>query len=639
LSSSRTSLAGFALLLWVSCLPGLALPAAVTAQAADDAALDAPQETPDEARVAAEAFNSIVTRALEHFRARDFAAAATQFDLALTVAPAGADVGTLHFNAAASLYELGRFGDAEQRFARTAAIAPELAPLALLNAGMAALQDGRVDVATRYAADAPAGGHEAETRRSELKGLIAQTERSREKEEFYRALKDGIDAYAEGNIVSARRSLARSLALQASATPRDRATLHLTLGEIALEQNDRATARRSLDQALREDPANAEAYIARAELAWANANADAAEADALRALGLAKNGASADRARRLLERLDVLPSAGASFVAMIGTGYDSNASQSGTAELAGVGATSASQPSALVSAAVQFDFTLRTSRNTAIVPYYLGDFFAPTSSALQPLTLQAHELGSQLHWRPIRELGLRFTAGSSLVLSGLNPVQPFTWEGVFGTRADLATSEHATTSFDLTLRPSQGLGDRAYLSGLGLDGVVEERFTFRALRVSLGAGYRNLQYGTLNVPIEAGSSFAECSRRVCNNLAYAVPLGYHGPSGRLAAAIDLLARLSLGASAKVEYRRYLEPNFVRGLPNSRKTREDGRYRLRAHGELGLDTDQHVSLLLSYEVLISRSNIAFDADDSHHRFDYGDRNFVEHLIELGLELRL
>jgi hypothetical protein len=42
--------------------------------------------------------------------------------------------------------------------------------------------------------------------------------------------------------------------------------------------------------------------------------------------------------------------------------------------------------------------------------------------------------------------------------------------------------------------------------------------------------------------------------------------------------------------------------------------------------------------LSYEALISSSNVAFDANDPQHRFDYGDRNFVEHLVELGLELR-
>jgi hypothetical protein len=219
-------------------------------------------------------------------------------------------------------------------------------------------------------------------------------------------------------------------------------------------------------------------------------------------------------------------------------------------------------------------------------------------------------------------------------------MQPFTWEGVFGARADLATARDATTGFDLTVRPARGLGEHGYLSGTELDGTVDERLTLGRVRLSFGAAYRYLQRGTQTIAIDDGSSFAEChGRSPCNNLAYVLPLSYHGPSGRLAAVFDLLDQLTLGASAKVEYRRYLEPNLVRSLPGSRKTREDVRYRLRAYSELALDSDEHVSVLLSYEALISRSNIAFDASDPQHRFDYGDRNFVEHLIELGLELRL
>jgi tetratricopeptide (TPR) repeat protein len=617
------------------------LPGAVAAQgAARDATSSASQAAPNEGPVGAGEFNAMVTRALDRFGARDFAAAAEQFDLAIAAAPAGADLGTLHFNAAASLYELGRFADAEQRFVKTAAIAPQLASLSLLNAGMAALSDGRVEVAIKYAADAPRGDEEAEARRSELKALIARAEATREQQAFYRAMKQGIDAYADGDVEHARKWLERSVALQASAPASDRAIVLLTLADIAIEQHDLATARRCIDNAIREDPTNAEAYVARAELSWTEANGSAAEADAQRSLALAQTGATAQRARRVLDRLDVLPPSGLSFVGTLGGGYDSNAAQSGAVELSGIAETGAAQASPLLSAGLQLDFTARPSRRTAIVPYYVGDFFTPTVATLQPLALQAHELGGQLHWRMTPELRLRLTAGSSLVLSGLKPVQPFTWEGVFGARADLATGEHATTGVDLTFRPARGLGDSAYLSGAGLDATLDERVTLGRLRLSLAAGYRYLQRGTQIIPIDDGSSFAECRGRApCNNLAYALPLSYQGPSGRLAATFDLLDQLSLGASAKVEYRRYLEPSFVRSLPASRKTREDVRYRLRAYGELALDSEEHVSLLLSYEALISRSNIAFDANDPEHRFDYGDRNFVEHLIELGLELRL
>jgi len=327
------------------------------------------------------------------------------------------------------------------------------------------------------------------------------------------------------------------------------------------------------------------------------------------------------------------------LVLTLGGGYDSNASQSGTAELTTTNAATAAQTSPFGSATLQLDYTARPGRTTALAPYYVGAFFAPSAPAVQPLSLQAHELGTQLHWSPMRALRLRSTVGTSLVLSGLNPVQPFTWEGVLGARADLATSSHATTALDLTFRPAKGLGGRTYLSGVGLDGALEERLVMGAARVTVGAGYRYLDRGAQSVAIDDTSLFAGCGRRPCNNLAYVVPLGYQGPWGRLTTVIALLDRVALGAAAKVEYRRYLEPNFVRGLPNSGKTREDVRYRLRAHTEIGLDSAEHVSVLASYEVIVSRSNIAIDLNDAEHRFDYGNRNFVEHLFELGLELRL
>lgn len=73
---------------------------------------------------------------------------------ALDQAEAGADsAGAWHYNRGACLYELGRHAEAEAAFLQAAA-EPTLAPLALVNAGFAALDGGATDRARRAAARA-----------------------------------------------------------------------------------------------------------------------------------------------------------------------------------------------------------------------------------------------------------------------------------------------------------------------------------------------------------------------------------------------------------------------------------------------------------------------------------------------------
>ena len=98
-------------------------------------------------------FGALIVLALARFRSGEHAAAAAAFDRALAAAPRGADVETLRFNAASAYFEAGNFTEAEKRYA-------ELARLgdvgAVINAGWAALRDGRDGDARRYAAQARA---------------------------------------------------------------------------------------------------------------------------------------------------------------------------------------------------------------------------------------------------------------------------------------------------------------------------------------------------------------------------------------------------------------------------------------------------------------------------------------------------
>src|SRR6476646_8984438 len=73
---------------------------------------------------------------LARFHAHEPEAAIAPFSRAVALSPASA---TLRFNLAAALYQSGHFADAEARYREAAERDAKLAPLALLDAGLAAL--------------------------------------------------------------------------------------------------------------------------------------------------------------------------------------------------------------------------------------------------------------------------------------------------------------------------------------------------------------------------------------------------------------------------------------------------------------------------------------------------------------------
>src|SRR3954467_14453685 len=73
---------------------------------------------------------------LARFRAHEPDAAIAPFSRAVALAPSSA---TLRFDLAAALYQAGHFADAEARYLEAAARDDKIAPLALLDAGLAAL--------------------------------------------------------------------------------------------------------------------------------------------------------------------------------------------------------------------------------------------------------------------------------------------------------------------------------------------------------------------------------------------------------------------------------------------------------------------------------------------------------------------
>ena len=103
--------------------------------------------------------------------------------------------------------------------------------------------------------------------------------------------------------------------------------------------------------------------------------------------------------------------------------------------------------------------------------------------------------------------------------------------------------------------------------------------------------------------------------------------------------VDATRLLSLGVSLDVEARWYLSESYWSGPLLANALADDQRYRLGARGEYRLLRAPQIELLVDYSLLVSRSNMAFDASDPEHAFDYDDRNFVQQLFELGTRVRL
>ncbi|HTV17331.1 MAG TPA: hypothetical protein VMG12_01630, partial [Polyangiaceae bacterium] len=70
-----------------------------------------------------------------------------------------------------------------------------------------------------------------------------------------------------------------------------------------------------------------------------------------------------------------------------------------------------------------------------------------------------------------------------------------------------------------------------------------------------------------------------------------------------------------------------------------KTRVDDRYTFAARARQRIGTAPELGVFLDYTLRLSRSNVAYDPNGGReHAFDYDDRNFTQHILELGADAR-
>jgi tetratricopeptide (TPR) repeat protein len=323
-----------------------------------------------------------------------------------------------------------------------------------------------------------------------------------------------------------------------------------------------------------------------------------------------------------------LVAAGPSGLVLASFGYDDNAAQSGSSDELGIDSGESRVGSLFSGLQVEFAYAARLSERVAVQGYYSGDWAGLLEPRVQSLSYQSHELGGRTELALSRRARLRLTTAASYAVAGLGQLQPLLTELNLGGRLEISTGSHFRTRFELAMRPSFGLGENDHLDGFRADSGIAERARLGNFSAAASLGVRWLSIGEQRVALDP-EAFAVCEP---NCSAYRIPLSYLAPNAGLELGYDISSWLGVGFALRAEHRRYGDPSFIDGEPETRKKRRDLRWRVRAGIEAALDRASLVRLTLDESLVRNESNVDQASAASH---DYADRNFQQSVTELGL----
>lgn len=525
-------------------------------------------------------------------------AALELFDTALARSGSRAAAG-LHWNRAACLSALGRSEDAEQAYLEVAARAQApLDALGLINAGLAALD---------AAAPARARKHLMRAERRDPEHVL---------EAELQDLRDQLAAYDDGERERLRQLVARG---------------ELDAAEAALEPE------------LSAHPDDAELQYLGGLVAYQRAHDALAERRLRRARQLGLDPERDASARDYLELLAGglwLSGRGLYLDLELGGGYDSNAVQAGLGQgnpLLSEASSTLGGPYGRMRA--ELGYGLEPWEHGFAVASYALDQLAYTEGALDLWNAQQHELAVELEQRV--NGGMRLFAGArgSFELAGLSDLRPFAAGGGGelgigldhdrGLRSRLSAAAHRSELLD---------ADFEFLSATRLELLLQESYARRATRGGIFASYRGELLGTQRVATAAPVRLCtDCSAR------YVIPLTHHGPRAGLWGSYRLLPGLRAAARVSAELRTYGSAAHLRVTSASGGSTEAGSRRqrdVRLVLGAGLTTDlpDPFEIDVDYDVTISWSNTDNTLGGAH-RLDYANRQFVRHVLWLGLAARL
>ena len=576
---------------------------------------------------------------LARFHAHQPAAAVAPFARAVALEPASA---TLRFDLASALYQAGRAGEAEARYLEAAARDAKVAPLALYDAGLAALDGGSPERAVAHLGAAEKAAHAAgqepvaEEAHVTLQSLTRRSAGGATPE-LQRLTHAGTEALRAHHFAEATAEYQRALdvAVAEGASAADRAELEYDLGLALWRANDLVAAARALTSAVERAPGEAEFHYLLG-LVHFDAGADRDAKLALeRAVALGLPAAEARRAADILRALAETRRGETSRVFVevrAAGGLDTNVPQSGTL-------VTAAHPSAESSTAPflegDLDFLWRpagSARNGFTVEYRFGQL-AYLSSDLDLYSLQEHTLTLAAAWTPTPRVTLELGGEPYLLFSGVETFTPFQTGASVGPRMLVRESHGFETrlraqhvykrSLDDTYEYLGGNRDEAGVSELWRD--PKDRVSASYLFSREDIGVQKVQLGLLELPLAPAGSYDP-------NAVYFIPYSYFSHELSLGAARDLPRDFYGTASVRYEHRDYDSSAHIaapNGTPSYYRVRRDNRVALdlalRHPIALGFDVE------LAYTFIVNRSTI--DNTRASTPLDYDDKNYTKQVIQL------
>ncbi len=585
---------------------------------------------------------------LARFRDGMADAAVAPFERAVTLAPTSA---AARFDLGAAQYESGRFAAAETTWLGAATLDAKIAPLATLDAGLAALDGGAAPRALRWFAAAEslaraAGQVPVAQRALSLSARAAAVTRAAHAGNVPTPLRQQVHAAREALVAHhydeaiARYRAAADAAELADAAPADRAEIDYGLGQALYRQGALTAAARALDSALARSPDDAEFHFLLG-LVHFDAGADRdAQRSLVRALELTLPTAEAQRAREILRSLREAHRSETRrlFIDVdVSAGYDSNVPQSGIVITAARSATLPTGAAFLSTDLEVFWRPIGTTERGLTIDYRFGQLgYLSPASALDPYSLQEHDLTVAGAWTPTPRLTLAAGVDGYVLFAGVQTFTPFQAGASLGPRIEI----RETHGFETRLRYQHVFKTALdqpykYLGGQRDEAGVTQAWRDQRDRLSLGyvfareaIGTQIVTLGQLSFPDAPAGSFDPAA-------IYYIPYSYLGHELSLTESRDLPWGFHGALTLRYEHRDYQGQSYI-GPPAGQsgpffdyRTRRDNRFSadlaLRYPIAAGFDVEA------AYTFIVNRSTI--DNDEPTSTLDYDDKNYLKSVVQL------
>jgi tetratricopeptide (TPR) repeat protein len=593
---------------------------------------------------------------LAEYRANDNQKAREAFERAVALAPSSA---VARFNLGSALFEVQSYAEAQSSFAAAARLDEAVAPLALFNAGLAAVRQDHLGDAIQLFQEsesrARARGATALADQAAQALDSAREQRIREGYDRMRELaRAGKEALHADRLAEARTSYQTALGVAGdiAAEPVDRAELYFGLGCTELRADAYPAAIAALGAATRLAPEEAEFHFMLAVASYRAQDYGRADTEFQEAETL---GLDADDQKRADSYLEILWNRRLdwrrySVDGRASIGFDSNVPQSGTVIAVSPAFPSSQTAAPFLGADLDGQWRPLGDFQTGLLTEYhfsqLAYFAVP--STLDIYSLQSNDLILDGTWTPIPWLTLDADIDAFIMFAGLSTFGPFEDGITLGGKATAREAHHFETTlrydhtFQRALDPNY-----SYLTGSRDEVALAETGRNDLGRLTLAYRFRLQQVGsqvvstnTLYFPCPAPPGNPPCPPEGPPPLnipyAYNIPYSYQSHDVSLTGVAYLPWSLRALADVHFDYRPYLDESFIRRPANTPPPTYY--YRPRTDEITTIDLTltktfaRQFSLELSYTILINVSDI--NNSNPATQLDYDNENFVKQVIELS-----